>query len=69
MRTRPGVCRRKARYGTEVEALLVAAKAPFPLRAYRCELCRHYHLTSRTKGMRVPGFELERRQAAERSLD
>lgn len=63
MRTRPGICRRKARYASEEAALDVAAKAPFPLRPYRCELCRQYHLTSRTKGMRLPRFEIERRRA------
>jgi len=63
VRTRPGICRRKARYASEEEALRVAEKAPFPLRPYRCELCRQFHLTSRTKGMRLPRFEIERRQA------
>lgn len=61
MRTTPGVCRRKARYANEADALAVAAKAPFPLRAYRCELCRQYHLTGRTKGMKLPRFEQARR--------
>ena len=64
MRTRPAICRRKARYATEEAALDVAAKAPFPLRPYRCELCRQYHLTSRTKGMRLPRFEIDRRREA-----
>ncbi|WP_041558932.1 hypothetical protein [Novosphingobium sp. PP1Y] len=63
MRTRLGICRRKARYSNEEEALRVVEKAPFPLRPYRCELCRQFHLTSRTKGMRLPRFEIERRQA------
>ncbi|AXB76273.1 hypothetical protein [Novosphingobium sp. P6W] len=63
MRTRPGICQRKARYASEDAALEVAAKAPFPLRPYRCGLCRRYHLTSRTKGMKVPAFERERRQS------
>lgn len=30
----------------------VAANAQITLRVYRCALCRDYHLTSRTKGMR-----------------
>ncbi|KQM13788.1 hypothetical protein [Novosphingobium sp. Leaf2] len=63
MRTKPGVCRRKARFTDEVDALAVAAKAPFPLRSYRCELCRHFHLTGRTKGMKLPRFEQARRAA------
>jgi hypothetical protein len=61
MRTKPGICQRKARYASEAAALEVAANAPFPLRPYRCGLCRKYHLTSRTKGMRVPAFERARR--------
>ncbi|PNU06557.1 hypothetical protein [Novosphingobium guangzhouense] len=64
MRTRPGICRRKARYASEAEALEVAARAPFPLRPYKCGLCRKYHLTSRTKGMKLPRFERERRSPA-----
>ncbi|HUD30703.1 MAG TPA: hypothetical protein VMQ93_17690 [Novosphingobium sp.] len=63
MRTSPGVCRRKARYATQEAALAVAAAAPFPLRPYRCALCRQFHLTSRTKGMKLPAFERERRRA------
>nr|WP_235037851.1 MULTISPECIES: hypothetical protein [unclassified Novosphingobium] len=63
MRTRPGICQRKARYDSEEAALEVAARAPFPLRPYRCGLCRRYHLTSRTKGMKLPTFERERREA------
>ncbi len=63
MRTRPGICQRKARYASEDAALEVAAKASFPLRPYHCGLCRRYHLTSRTKGMKVPAFERERRIA------
>ncbi|MGE4306485.1 MAG: hypothetical protein AB7E24_20945 [Novosphingobium sp.] len=66
MRTRPGICRRKARYASEKAAQEVAAKAPFPLRAYRCELCRNWHLTSRTKGMKLPRFEIERRRAVKK---
>ena len=64
MRTRFGICQRKARYASEEAALKAAANAPFPLRPYRCALCRNYHLTSRTKGMRLPQIEIERRRAA-----
>ncbi|MDE2595283.1 MAG: hypothetical protein KGL44_00245 [Sphingomonadales bacterium] len=52
MRTRPGICRRKQRFVTEPEAVRVALAAEVTLRPYRCALCRGYHLTSRTKGMR-----------------
>jgi len=58
--TRPGICNRKKRFATRGAAEDVAARAPFTLRAYRCGLCRQYHLTSRTKGMKVPAHELER---------
>ena len=60
MKTRPGICNRKKTFATREDAEAVAAKAPFKLRAYRCELCRQYHLTSRTKGMKTPRHELER---------
>lgn len=54
MKTRPGICQRKRRYTTREEADTVAARAAITLRSYRCALCRHYHLTSRTKGMKLP---------------
>lgn len=58
MRTRPGICLRKKRFATEAEAWIVIHQADIVLRPYRCALCRHYHLTSRTKGMRIrpPGW-------------
>lgn len=56
MRTRLSVCQRKARYLTEQDALIAAREAPFVLRPYRCDRCRQFHLTSRTKGKRVPNF-------------
>lgn len=52
MRTRPGICQRKRRYTNEAEAIGVALGARIRLRPYRCALCRRFHLTSRTKGMR-----------------
>jgi hypothetical protein len=52
--TRLSVCGRKARFVSEQDALLVAAQADLPLRTYRCDRCRLFHLTSRTKGKRVP---------------
>ena len=60
MKTRPGICNRKRKFATREEAEEVAARAPFKLRAYRCELCRKFHLTSRTKGMKTPRSELNR---------
>ena len=61
MRTRPGICHRKKRFASEADALRVAEQASVPLRPYRCELCRQWHLTSRTRGMRLPSFERARR--------
>lgn len=42
------------RYATEADALASAALADFPLRPYRCDRCGKFHLTSRTKGKRLP---------------
>jgi len=54
MRTSFGICSRKKRYATQADAARAAANATVTLRPYRCDLCREYHLTSRTKGMFVP---------------
>lgn len=54
MKTRPGICQKKRRYVTREEAEAVALRADTSLRAYKCALCRQFHLTSRTKGLRVP---------------
>ena len=59
MKTRPAICNRKKSFATIEDAQRVAAKAPFKLRAYKCGLCGKYHLTSRTKGMKTPRYELE----------
>lgn len=53
MKTTLGICRKKARYETEDDAWIVIHRADIVLRPYRCSLCRKFHLTSRTKGMRV----------------
>jgi hypothetical protein len=45
---------RKAAYRTEEEALATARLAGLELRAYRCDRCWRIHLTSRTKGKRIP---------------
>ncbi|HXH14867.1 MAG TPA: hypothetical protein VNJ10_01915 [Sphingomonas sp.] len=52
-RTRLSVCRRKARFVSEADALVVALAGRVPLRAYRCDRCLQFHLTSRTKGKRA----------------
>jgi hypothetical protein len=54
MRTRQSICAKKASYGTEEDALLVARRSGLQLRTYRCDRCRRIHLTSRTKGKRIP---------------
>lgn len=54
MKTRPGICRKKRRFATREEAEAVALRADVTLRAYKCALCKTFHLTSRTKGLRVP---------------
>jgi hypothetical protein len=54
VRTRLSVCSRKVRYRSEAEALRAAGEATVPLRHYRCDRCRQFHLTSRTKGKRIP---------------
>ena len=53
-RTKLSVCRKKARYPTEVDALQIAQRATIALHPYRCDRCLQFHLTSRTKGKRVP---------------
>lgn len=53
-RTRASVCARKVAHASMAEALRVAAAAAVPLRPYRCDRCGQVHLTSRTKGKRVP---------------
>jgi hypothetical protein len=55
IRTRQSVCRKKARYATVEDAADAAARRlPLLLLPYRCDRCRHVHLTSRTKGKRLP---------------
>lgn len=64
MLTSPRICRRKRRFAEEADALAVAERADVILRPYRCSLCSHWHLTSRTKGMKLPAFEVARRKAS-----
>jgi hypothetical protein len=54
MRTRASICARKVRYATCDEAMGAARASGMVLRAYRCERCGRFHLTSRTKGKWVP---------------
>ena len=54
MKTRPGICHRKRRFASREDAETVALTADVSLRAYKCPLCKQFHLTSRTKGLRLP---------------
>lgn len=54
MRTRLSICSKKVRYDSNEQAASAAACVDLPLRAYRCDRCRQFHLTSRTKGKRIP---------------
>jgi hypothetical protein len=53
MRTTPGICARKRAFASRDEAAAVALRATISLRPYKCDLCKRFHLTSRTKGMRT----------------
>jgi hypothetical protein len=54
MKTRRSICARKTRFATAHDAHHAAGSATIALRHYRCDRGDHYHLTSRTKGKRVP---------------
>ncbi|MBA4353654.1 MAG: hypothetical protein C0409_03070 [Novosphingobium sp.] len=54
MRTRLSVCQRKARYATREAAVEAARSIGLDLHPYKCDRCLRHHLTSRTKGRRVP---------------
>jgi hypothetical protein len=58
MRTRLSICQKKARFPSARDALLIAERSAVPLRPYRCDRCRNFHLTSRTKGKRVPRADI-----------
>lgn len=59
MRTRLSICLKKARYRTGADALAAAGQFGLPLRPYRCDRCGLFHLTSRTRGKRVPRSQRE----------
>jgi hypothetical protein len=54
VKTRLSICARKARFVAAADARRIADTSDLPLRAYRCDRCGKFHLTSRTKGKRVP---------------
>jgi len=57
VRTRLSICAKKARYTSEAEAKAAVAAATITLRHYACDRCGQFHLTSRTKGKRIPRSE------------
>lgn len=67
MKTSPRICNRKKRFETREAAEKVAMRADVTLRVYKCELCHNYHLTSRTKGMKLPAFEVSKQRALKRA--
>ena len=54
MRTRQRICQAKQRYPDRAAADVVAARHDHAVRAYRCDRCHGWHLTSRLKGKRIP---------------
>jgi hypothetical protein len=54
MRTRLRICHAKRRFADGPGAQAVAQSTGFALRAYRCDRCGGWHLTSRRKGKRIP---------------
>lgn len=54
MRTRQSVCARKSSFASEEVARAAAERSGLLLLPYRCDRCRAFHLTSRTKGKRLP---------------
>jgi hypothetical protein len=58
MRTRLSICRRKARFASGEDATRAARASGLELRCYRCDRCRQFHLTSRTKGKFVGAGEM-----------
>jgi hypothetical protein len=66
MRTRQSICAKKRRFASEEEAGAAAASSMLLLLPYRCDRCAAYHLTSRTKGKRLPGRAAARNRPAQR---
>ena len=54
MRTRLSICRRKRRFASKADAALAARADGLALFPYHCDRCDQYHLTSRTRGKRLP---------------
>ncbi len=54
MRTRQSICLAKKRYVDRAAADAIAAQYTYQVRAYLCDRCLSWHLTSRLKGKRRP---------------
>ena len=54
MRTKRSTCMRKTRFASDADALAAIRASGLVLRPYRCDRGDHFHLTSRTKGKRLP---------------
>jgi hypothetical protein len=48
------ICQAKVSFADQASALIVAEKHEYSVRAYRCDRCGAWHLTSRRKGKRIP---------------
>jgi hypothetical protein len=59
VRTRQSICGKKARFPSEAEARADALRSGLLLLPYRCDRCRRFHLTSRTKGKFVGRLDRE----------
>ena len=59
MRTRLRICERKRRFPSRAAAQAAAAGDGLALRPYRCDRCRQFHLTSRTRGKWQPPSPLD----------
>ena len=53
VRTKLSICLKKLRFASEADAMQAAVSSGLTLRPYRCDRCRRFHLTSRTKGKRI----------------
>ena len=54
MRTRQSICAKKAKFSSEADARAAADRSGLLLLPYKCDRCPAFHLTSRTKGKRLP---------------
>jgi hypothetical protein len=64
VRSKQSTCLKKDRYPDAEGALRAAVGFSLPLRPYRCDRCRGFHLTSRTKGKPVPRIDRVRTELA-----